>query len=94
MSGRGKNVNWTTEQDQKILKGEKVAATPVQVASRRYRLKTHYSAEVSRFAKKLLDRLSHMKLLGLCPKSATEKFLESLKKVVEELESTNPKGGE
>lgn len=82
---RGKNVNWTPEQDRLILKGEKVPGTTVQVASRRYRLKTHYSLEVSRLGKKFLGRLVHLKEIGSLPKIVTGKFLTELEKVVTEL---------
>lgn len=85
MAKRGKSIDWTPEQDEKILSGEKVDGTPVQIASRRYRLRTNYLTEISRQGQKLLDRLKRMRGLGMLPKSVTAKFLRELATVVEDL---------
>lgn len=85
MAKRGKSIEWTPEQDKLILKGEKVEGTSIQVASRRYRLKTHYLLELSRYGKKFVDRLSRIKDLGILPKSCNKEFLDSLTKVVSDL---------
>jgi len=85
MAKRGKSIDWTPEQDKLILKGEKVEGTSIQVASRRYRLKTHYLLELSRYGKKFVDRLLRIKDLGILPKSCNRKFLDDLTKVVSDL---------